>query len=104
MCVCRYVTMMPRLRQALIEFENMEDAINCVQSCQVCTNILPVFPFHSPSFLLYSPPDLPSLSLFFSLAVFSPLFDFDFYHERILIIPQMCSPLARHASKLCCGQ
>ena len=31
----RYVTMMPRLRQALIEFENMEDAINCVQSCQV---------------------------------------------------------------------
>ena len=27
--------MMPRLRQALIEFENMEDAINCVQSCQV---------------------------------------------------------------------
>lgn len=30
--------MMPRLRQALIEFENMEDAINCVQACQVqCT-------------------------------------------------------------------
>ena len=27
--------MMPRLRQALIEFENVEDAINCVQSCQV---------------------------------------------------------------------
>ena len=34
-CVCRYVTMMPRLRQALIEFENMEDAINSVQACQV---------------------------------------------------------------------
>lgn len=27
--------MMPRLRQALVEFENMEDAISCVQSCQV---------------------------------------------------------------------
>lgn len=32
----RYVTMMPRLRQALVEFENIEDAINCVTSCQVC--------------------------------------------------------------------
>ena len=31
----RYVTMMPRLRQALVEFENIEDAIVCVQTSQV---------------------------------------------------------------------
>ena len=31
----RYITMMPKLRQALIEFENVEDAIKCVQECQV---------------------------------------------------------------------
>ena len=36
--MCRYVTMMPRLRQALVEFENTEDAINCVSSCQVGSN------------------------------------------------------------------
>jgi len=27
--------MMPRMRQALVEFEQIEDAISCVQSCQV---------------------------------------------------------------------
>jgi len=27
--------MMPRMRQALVEFENVEDALTCVQSCQV---------------------------------------------------------------------
>ena len=27
--------MMPRMRQALVEFELVEDAISCVQSCQV---------------------------------------------------------------------
>lgn len=27
--------MMPRMRQALVEFENVEDAISCVQMCQV---------------------------------------------------------------------
>ena len=31
-----YVTMMPKLRQALIEFERIEDAIACVTHCQVC--------------------------------------------------------------------
>ena len=31
---CSYLTMMPRMRQALIEFENIEDAINCVQNTQ----------------------------------------------------------------------
>jgi len=30
-----YITMMPRMRQALVEFENVEDAVSCVQSCQV---------------------------------------------------------------------
>lgn len=29
------MTMMPRLRQALVEFENIEDAIMCVQTSQV---------------------------------------------------------------------
>lgn len=40
-----YVTMMPRLRQALVEFENIEDAIMCVQTSQVPIQILdrPVF-------------------------------------------------------------
>ena len=33
--IFRYITMMPRMRQALVEFEVMEDAINCVQMCQV---------------------------------------------------------------------
>ena len=27
--------MMPRMRQALVEFENVDDAISCVQMCQV---------------------------------------------------------------------
>ena len=27
--------MMPRMRQALVEFEKLEDAINCVNTCQV---------------------------------------------------------------------
>ena len=34
---CRYITMMPRMRQALVEFENLEEAISCVQMCQVST-------------------------------------------------------------------
>jgi len=29
-----YLTMMPKIRQALIEFERLEDAINCVRSTQ----------------------------------------------------------------------
>lgn len=29
--------MMPRMRQALVEFENVEDAVSCVQMCQVST-------------------------------------------------------------------
>ena len=29
-----YLTMMPRMRQALIEFENVEDAVNCVSNTQ----------------------------------------------------------------------
>ena len=36
----RYITMMPRMRQALVEFENVEDALTCVQSCQVDICIL----------------------------------------------------------------
>jgi len=27
--------MMPRMRQALVEFENIDDAISCVTMCQV---------------------------------------------------------------------
>ncbi len=27
--------MMPRMRQALVEFEKVEEALACVQSCQV---------------------------------------------------------------------
>ncbi len=27
--------MMPRMRQALVEFENVEESISCVQMCQV---------------------------------------------------------------------
>jgi len=29
-----YLTMMPKIRQALIEFERIDDAINCVRSTQ----------------------------------------------------------------------
>ena len=29
-----YLTMMPKIRQALVEFERLEDAINCVRSTQ----------------------------------------------------------------------
>ena len=29
-----YLTMMPRMRQALVEFENVEDAISCVSTTQ----------------------------------------------------------------------
>ena len=29
-----YLTMMPKIRQALVEFERIEDAINCVRSTQ----------------------------------------------------------------------
>lgn len=41
-----YLTMMPRMRQALIEFENIEDAMNCVsttQTSQVYIMDRPVF-------------------------------------------------------------
>ena len=41
-----YLTMMPRMRQALIEFENVEDAVNCVsntQTSQVYIMDRPVF-------------------------------------------------------------
>lgn len=41
-----YLTMMPRMRQALIEFENIEDAVNCVsttQTSQVYIMDRPVF-------------------------------------------------------------
>jgi heterogeneous nuclear ribonucleoprotein L len=38
-----YITMMPKLRQALIEFEKIEDAIGCVTHCQVCVNYLNPF-------------------------------------------------------------
>ena len=31
----RYITMMPRMRQALVEFENVDDAVSCVTMCQV---------------------------------------------------------------------
>lgn len=34
--LCRYITMMPKLRQSLVEFEKVEDAIACVTHCQVC--------------------------------------------------------------------
>ncbi len=34
-CSCSYITMMPRMRQALVEFEKVEEALACVQSCQV---------------------------------------------------------------------
>lgn len=34
LCYFSYLTMMPKIRQALVEFERLEDAINCVRSTQ----------------------------------------------------------------------
>lgn len=99
-----YLTMMPRMRQALIEFENIEDAVSCVsttQTSQVYIMDRPVFfnfstsqeitrsPYGiSPSMGGTIPPDMSDAKNHILLfTIFNPM-----YPITVDVIRTICSP------------